>query len=222
MTRRRFEDRLPSILYVSDGDQGLQHALLSLTPRGKGGAADSEEVILVWPAAAERTVAFEGRARLLEDGQEVPERAEGLAAEWHRDQMRLRRRAEAGERFVVFSEQVTRARTAEEIVESLIEHAAAIVGGYRADVLSESVLPLSGPTLFKKADGEEQDAFSNVLSLCAAADAQAASLAPMGEGMTLVVLERRAYHSYEPQHWYLLRAIATQATTALQRLAVTG
>lgn len=222
MTRRRFEDRLPSILYVSDGDQGLQHALLSLTPPGKGGAADSEEVILVWQAAAERTMVFEGRARLLEDGQEVPERAGGLAAEWHREQVRLRQRAEAGERFVVYSEQVTRARTAEEIVESLIEHAAAIVGGYRADVLSESVPAPSGPTLFKKSEGEEQDAFSNVLRLCAAADAQTASLAPMGEGMTLVVLERRSSHGYEPQHWYLLRAIATQAMTAFQRLAAAG
>lgn len=184
------------------------------------GGKESEEIVLVWATAAGRMWTFQGRTRLLENGQEATALAEALAAEWHRDQLRLRRRAEAGERFVVFSEQVTRARTAEEIVDSLIEHTAAIVGGYRADVLSESVPALSGPTLFKKADGEEQDAFSNVLSLCAASDAQAASLAPLGEGMTLVVLERRSSHGYEPQHWYLLRAIATQATTALQRLAV--
>ena len=150
-------------------------------------------------------------------------------------------RADTGERFVLFAEQTSRARSRREVLESLTEHAAAVAGGYRSVIwaqdrdetcfaarrdlaepalvwISSSLPRLASPVLVTRADAESSEGFAGLAGLYETTGSIAGSLASLDEGLVLVVLERRSDRVWEPRHWFLLRATAGLARASLERL----
>ena len=216
MIGRRLEDRVPKLFFL--GEPNGARLVTESSPLENRGGPDSEEVVVVWSSAGNDVLAIEGRAWHLNDGSTDPERVEAQAVEWHRERVRLRQRAESGERFVVFSEQMARVHSEREVFETLIEHAAAIAGGFRADIWSEGNAELLAPTLVQRREIEESGAFAALEPMLEAAGASSASVVGIGGGRALVVLERRSERRDEPRHWYLLRAMSAQAWAALARV----
>ena len=167
---------------------------------------------------------------------------DGTVGEWHRERVRLRQRADSGERFVIFTEQTSRARSSREVLDSLIEHVAEVAGGYRPVIwvegpkgaaafmlhsdlgdrdsvtIGSAVPSLGGPVLVTRNDAESSDSLAPLVRLYESTGSTAASLAPLGQGRVLVVLERRSDWTAEPRHWFLLRAMARLAQANLERL----
>lgn len=238
MRDRRSEDHVPAVLNVSDSDVGFD---LSLFPRVDGEEAALEELVLVYPTRRDGALVVGGRAHIVPKTQAGRERIETLAGEWHRERIRVRERADAGERFVVFAEQTSRACSSREVLESLIEHAGAVAGGYRpviwaeegegsrfmsqpdlpeqaSETMSSSVPSPAAPVLITRSDAESSESFAPIARLYETTGSTAASLVSLGKGLVLVVLERRSDRTWEPRHWFLLRAMARLAQSNLERL----
>jgi hypothetical protein len=162
---------------------------------------------------------------------------------WRREWKRRWRRLQLADQLTAYSEELERARTAQEVYSALTEHAIRIVGAHTCLVFlrqseSSAVWPLPdarvgidldrlrlrsapqfagliGPT--DLASGRDS-AFTPLAPLFSEGRAVCLAHAPFANGGMVVLLERRQERVWEAEDWYLLRALTVQAEAALERV----
>lgn len=181
-------------------------------------------------------------------GEDLVRRAARGAALWRRERLRMRRRVQLPDRLFAFSEQLNRAATREAVCQVLMEHLERIVGGYaclvflreedaegagrlyplehpqlagaQRDLLLEGSMRFSGPGLLRQADAELDAGgpFATLAPFFAAASAAFLAYVPLGDDGVAFLIERRADRVFEVEDWDLLRSVARQVESALDRV----
>jgi hypothetical protein len=153
--------------------------------------------------------------------------------EWRRQWRRLR----LADQVAAYADALARATDADAVHAALAWHAAEIVGAYTCIVfapdargvlaslpahprpLGEGVLHLAerpvAPCLVTRDDRERPGGLARLFD-----EERAASVAcqPVADEMVLALLERRADRTFDEDDWGLLRLVAAQAESALQRV----
>jgi diguanylate cyclase (GGDEF)-like protein len=180
--------------------------------------------------------------------EDLVRRAARGAALWRRERLRMRRRVQLPDRLFAFSEQLNRATTREAVCQVLMEHLERIVGGYaclvflrdeeldgmgrlyplehpklaaaQRDLTLEGSMRFSGPGLIRYVDAELDGGgpFANLAPFFAAASAAFLAYVPLGDDGVAFLVERRADRVFEVEDWDLLRSVARQVESALDRV----
>lgn len=211
-------------------------------------SSPDEVAALVWTEGAEGPSLLAGRILssppAAVKGAALVGWAAGCVDQWRRASVRDARRAGSWDRLLFMSEQLARADTRGRVFDTVCDHAAALVGGSTAliatrssdpasrvadwhsaverkrlpEIATEDLLSVSSIGLLTPAGngtGERMTAFAPLLEILPAA---AVAYAPLAGGAILLIAERRADREFEPDDWYLLRSIASQAGAALRRI----
>jgi diguanylate cyclase (GGDEF)-like protein len=180
--------------------------------------------------------------------EDLVRRAARGAALWRRERMRMRRRVQLPDRLFAFSEQLNRATTRESVCYALMEHLERIVGGYaclvflrddaqegtrrlyplehatlggaQRDLSLDGGMRFTGPGLIRQSDAELDAGgpFANLAPFFALASAAFLAYVPLGEDGVAFLVERRADRVFEVEDWDLLRSVARQVESALERV----
>ncbi|MBX6365466.1 MAG: GGDEF domain-containing protein, partial [Gemmatimonadetes bacterium] len=166
------------------------------------------------------------------------------AEEWRRKQLRALRRAERADGFTVFSEELNRATRRQEVFDAVTEHGARVAAcaalllflptepgseflgavpndrlPLRLGVVPRSAFdPASSPGLIHAGDVPSAGPLAALAPVFAEGGARTLAYAPMEARGVLVLVERRADRTFEPEDWYFLRCIARQVEAALRRI----
>lgn len=181
-------------------------------------------------------------------GPELLNRALAGAAAWRRERLRMLRRLELPDRLLAFSEELHRAVTVEAACHAVMDHVGRIVGGYTGLVfLHESSGPgmdglypvphrwlvhgltgafldadlrFGGPGVIEASDATAGTGspWAGLASVFRESRAACMARVPLGDRGLLILVERRAARVFEADDWDLLRSIARQAETALDRV----
>jgi len=178
------------------------------------------------------------------DHREMLERAALGTLTWKQERLRVSRRIDLVDRVIAYTDRLSEAVSPDEIYHTLVESAVAIVGGYGAVLIlresedgplyvrsstvetvriSEMTVThhprFSRPGILRASDAsaETGSPFAHLASLFT--DLKAVSIAhqPVGDEAVLFLLERRRGRLFEAEDWDLLRTLAKQAATALER-----
>lgn len=236
----------PSLEFEAYGTEGLSDFEATSSPSDAQGAtflldAGGTDAILVSGAAIRRLPRGEG-------GDELMRRAVAGAVAWRREQVRVGRRLLLPELLISFADELSTARSVEDVHATLSRHSARIVGGFGALVLrrpapGEPLYPAPGTSLphdlgtfmvhphprFRQpgvigaddARPETGGPYDDLAPLVGAG-AQLVAHAPLEPDGVLMVIERRRDRVFEAGDWELLRTLTRQAAAAAERVGLFG
>ncbi len=225
MERRRLEDARPRVLTLLVGEAPPTWPDDALPGEIYGGA-EAPGAYLIDGGTEEIRILGVARSISVPRGtssSDLARRVDQLASSWYREHLRTSRLADRFQMLLVLGERLSRATSIAELRAATEEQVATIVGGAEAALLASTDARLDEPSglfLIRRNDAERRDSIAAKSTLEVFERTGAASLAcvPVGGGLLLVIVERRAESWKEPEAWYRLRAVASQVAAARHRI----
>jgi len=271
MHHRRLEDREISIIMVEPGVAPAEGAVApavagqplvvryalddetvaATRPHQPGWKLDAAAFLLDIPTEEDAVLVVGPELRRIPRGQggsDLLGRAAMGAMAWRRERARALRRQQLPDRLLAFSEELNRAHSLSAVCNTLMTHAARIVGGYTGLIYmyenngagEEALHPMEHPWItlglrnctlssdlrFRgpgQIHAEEVlpgtgSPFDNLSPLIQETGATTLYYIPLGDLGLLFVIERRQGRTLDADDWDLLRSVARQAEVALERV----
>jgi diguanylate cyclase (GGDEF)-like protein len=271
MHHRRLEDREISIIVVepgigagdgstvpSEAGQPLvvryaldEETVAASRPHQPGWKLDAAALLLDIPSEDDAVLVVGPELRRIprgDGGSELLGRAATGAIAWRRERARALRRQQLPDRLLTFSEELNRAHSLNAVCNTLMIHAARIVGGYTGLMYlyqnngagDEALHPMEHPwislglrnctlgsELRFRGPGQIQaeeilpgtgSPFDNLAPLIQETGAKTLYYIPLSDIGLLFVIERRQGRALDADDWDLLRSVARQAEVALERV----